>query len=69
MVKVYGFTGLNASGKSTAAKFLAEKGFNYTSLSDALMPRRGRSDNHHAGRNPPAESKNSVQSDQNRNFS
>ncbi|MFW6449977.1 MAG: AAA family ATPase [Nanoarchaeota archaeon] len=36
MAKVYGFTGLNASGKSTAAKILAEKGYKYTSLSDVL---------------------------------
>lgn len=36
MQRVYGFTGLNASGKSTAAKFLVDRGYNYTSLSDCL---------------------------------
>ncbi|MGM5482899.1 MAG: AAA family ATPase [Nanobdellota archaeon] len=36
MVKVLGFTGLNASGKSTAARIMTSKGFNYTSLSDVL---------------------------------
>lgn len=36
MANVYGFTGLNASGKSTAAKFLEQEGYQYTSLSDVL---------------------------------
>jgi len=35
-MKILGLTGLNASGKSTVAQFLIEKGYKYYSLSDVV---------------------------------